>query len=1004
MKKGVLFVVLGFIHLNLFGQSIYETNSFWSSYSIRNLGVQDGMPDEEAYYVYEDNNGFLWTANINGLVRYDGIKLKQFNKGYVGGSLYEIYPSPDGGLWIPSIGEGIYKFNGDSLIQYKEELTSPNGFVKSMSLLNDSTLVLGLYGTGLAFFDGEKELKTYTKEDGLVSDEIWKIITDRKGRLWIGTNDGVSIYESGTFTNFTTENGLPFNNIRGLTEMFNGDIWVGTDKEGIVIFRDDKPYKYITTKDGLSDSDPQYFAQNPVDSSIWIAHHGGGLDRYKNGKIDNLKADDGLISNFLTFVGFTKDGTGLVASERGISVLTKKLVTVFDENTKGISTSAMVTVDQDGDGAIWLGTDGSGFFYYQEGDEKWSLIESPGTAGNYTNGYGSSNTVDNEGNIWFGTPGTGVVKVKDQRVVAKLSDEDGLLDNFSRCLAIDNEDNLWVGTNKGINVFNSSLEQVKAYTTENGLPNDFCITMISDTKGRIWYGSFGGGGALIDGDNITTFGTEEGLGSQNIFSFAEYSDGTVFIGTGGFGLSHYIDGKFYHYGRAEGIPPHSISGIVEDDNGMLWLATDSGIFKINPEELSQIRKGELEKMSYAKYALDEGLLSNKMEPANNATVKKLANGNILFASVRGAVLIDPDNAEINTESFFPYIDDFVVDEVSLGNENVRELTPDDKKIEISYSALNIQSPGKTKFRIKLDGIDEDWVYVENRNTAYYDYLPDGDYKFNVSAIGPDGQWSKKTTSIDFTVLPPFYKTWWFLGICFLGLFGSGAGGVYIRSNMKLRALNRELETQQKIQAERERISRELHDNVGSQITNLITGIEVSNLHVKKNQQDEALSLLNNLDSDARSAMTDLRETIWLLDKEKVEFGVFIDHMRGYLRRQERYLEGLKVSLDSSVNNQSVLDPGQSLNLTRIIQEALNNCRKYAEATTFSIDCTLNKNKINILIKDDGKGMDIDEELEKGNGLNNMAHRAKEMNGLFEITAEKGKGTVIKLIFEVNIPS
>ena len=1000
-KRFLLFGLLGFVHLTAFGQTIHETNTFWDSYSIRNLGMEDGMPDEEIYYIQETDDGFIWIANINGLVRYDGLSLRQFNKGYRGGSLYEIYPSGTGSLWIPSIGEGLYKFEGDSLIQFKEELPSPNGFVKSMAIMQDGNLVLGLYGSGMAIFDGEKVKKTYTTKDGLVSDEIWKIITDKSGRLWIGTNDGISIYEDGEFINFNTKNGLPFNNIRGLTEMINGDIWVGTDKEGIVIFRDDKPFKYLTKEDGLSDSDPQYFAQNPSDSSIWIAHHGGGLDRYKDGEVDNLNVDNGLVSNFLTFVGFSKDGTAFIGSETGMSVISKKIVTVFDEKTEGINSSAIATVLQDGDGAVWLGSDGSGFFNYKDG--KWGVIETPGSGKTVTNGYASSGTVGENGDAWFGTPGTGIVQVRNQKVIRKISAEDGLNDDFSRGLAFDKDQNLWVGTNKGINIFDSDFKLIKKYTTENGLPNDFCITLFTDSKGRVWYGSFGGGAALFESESIVTFDTSNGLGSQNVFSFTELSSGSILIGTGGVGLSEYDDGTIYNYRVEDGIPPHSISGMIEDEHGMLWLATDSGIFLIDPKELNEVKKGEIESISYIKYSTEDGLPSNKMEPANNATVTRLKNGDILFASVKGAVLINPKEAKIKTDNFFPYIDEFIIDDKSEDINNVRELTPEDKKIEISYSALNIKSPKKTKFRIKLDGIDEDWVYVEDRTTAFYDYLPDGSYSFNVSAIGPDGQWSEKTASMDFTVLPPFYKTWWFMTLGLLGFIAIGAGGVQIRSNMKLKVLNRELETQKKVQEERERISRELHDNVGSQITNLITGIEVSNLHIKKNQQDKALSLLDNLDSDARGAMTDLRETIWLLDKEVIEFGVFIDHLNGYLNRQKRYLNELEIKMNSTVDKSCVLEPGQSMNLTRIIQEAINNTCKYAEATEINISFSLKNKTLSVIIADNGIGMDLDENLDKGNGLKNMAYRAEEMKAMFQISSNADKGTEITLLVEIKIP-
>ncbi|HBZ38102.1 MAG TPA: hypothetical protein DEO59_06360 [Balneola sp.] len=442
---------------------------------------------------------------------------------------------------------------------------------------------------------------------------------------------------------------------------------------------------------------------------------------------------------------------------------------------------------------------------------------------------------------------------------------------------------------------------------------------------------------------------------------------------------------------------------MEDNSNTMWLATGNGITKVSLSDLNQYQNGSLSILPYHYFNKEDGLISDNLQAANNSTVEKLEDGTLLFASIDGVSAVNPEKTNFDVSTFQPYIDEIIIDEKIIETQSSFKLKPDDKKLAISYSAINFLAPNKTDFRVQLVGIDENWVNVEDRKTTYYDYLPDGDYTFKVSAIGPDGQWSDRTASISFTVLPPFYKTWWFMSLGLLGFIAIGAGGVQIRSNMKLRALNRELETQQKIQKERERISRELHDNVGSQITNLITGIEVSNLHVKKNQQDKALSLLENLDIDARGAMTDLRETIWLLDKEKVEFGIFLDHLNGYLKRQKKYLNGMEVRLNSTVDNNSILEPGQSMNLTRIIQEALNNSRKYSNATLFEIECSQKKQSLEIKISDNGNGMVVDEEVDKGNGLKNMAYRAMEMGGGFQITSDEGIGVEIHLNFEVKIP-
>ncbi len=992
IQKAIISIFLGLICLPVFGQSIVNYESYFDNYLVRTLDTEDGMPGQSVFYTFEDSDGFIWIANIDGLVRYDGLNLRNFRTGYLGGTLYEIFEDKNGDFYIPSIGQGIYRFNGDSLIQYKDELPTDNGFVKSLSLTKSGLVYLGLYGVGMSVFDGEKVVQTYTTEDGLISSEIWRIIEDSKGRLWIGTNDGLSVFENGVFTNFTTENGLPYNTIRGLTEMSNGDIWIGTDKEGIVIFRDLEPVKYIHLEDGLSGPFPQFFAEHPTDGSIWIAHHGSGLDRYYNGTIETMTKEDGLLSNYLTYVGFSKDGTVYTGHETGMSVLTKKRVRVIDDTTPGIDQPAITTVIEDGNKTIWLGSDGNGFYY--NNSNGWGVLEYPTE---YTNGYASAATIDNNGNVWMTTQGTGVVKIVGNEVALHLDSENEILDDFARGIVADDQNNIWIGTNLGISVVNQQGEIIAQYTTENGLANNFTITMMKDSKGRIWHGSFGGGVTVIDGDQITIYNTSNGINDDQVFSLFEYSNGDIFIGTIGSGFSYFDGDQLHYFGPEHGLPFGTVSGMEEDQNGYIWCATGNGIYRFHPTQLLEIIDGSRETIDFTLLTQEDGLPTNEMEPAAGQTVEKLSNGEIIFASLKGVTVINPTESTIDTDNFFPYIDDFTVDEVALDKSNLRDLTPEDSKIEISYSALNIQSPKKTKFRIQLEGIDEDWVYVENRTTAFYDYLPDGEYVFHVSAIGPDGQWNENTASLSFTVLPPFYKTWWFISLCLIGFGGIIAGGFRVYYRAKVAAINRELETQQKINSERERISRDLHDNVGSQITNLITGLEISQLHVQNDESDKAMGLLADLDADARGAMTELRETIWLMDKDEIPANVFFDHLKGYVRRQSRYLPNTKTSVIADSECNKILKPAESLNLMRIIQEALNNTKKYAEATSFTVACTQKGKQMELTITDDGKGMNLQESSNLGNGFKNMKHRASEIGATYALESTPGKGTTISLI-------
>lgn len=248
---------------------------------------------------------------------------------------------------------------------------------------------------------------------------------------------------------------------------------------------------------------------------------------------------------------------------------------------------------------------------------------------------------------------------------------------------------------------------------------------------------------------------------------------------------------------------------------------------------------------------------------------------------------------------------------------------------------------------------------------------------------------------------------WFLGaMATLFVFGLFTTGLVLRqqrikqenikreNELKIQLANAELEN--KIHQERERISKDLHDNVGAHITNLITGIEISNLHIQKDQKESAIDLLGNLDSDARNAMNELRETIWLLDKDEVTLSTFIDHVKAYLKRQERYMGSMKTSVSTSVAGQLILNPIQSLNLIRIIQESLNNSKKYSQAELYEISFTNTDDGISITLNDNGIGMDTDVRPSFGNGLRNMQSRAEEIGGEFKIKSSPDKGTEITI--------
>ncbi len=973
-------------------QTLVEYSKSISEYSIRNYGVDEGINGTQVLDLFQDDNGFLWIISTNGILKFDGLRLFPYKNENAGGSFYDMISYKEGSYLFSLFGSGIQILENDSLSTFMEgdiQLT------KTVVTDSENTIYAGSYGDGLFVIKEDSVINHITTADGLISDEIWKLFLDSNDQLWIATNNGLSILKEDEIFNFSSENGLPDFPVREVKELSDGNVWVGTNGGGITIFEDHKIVNQLTEDNGLKNNFVYSVSENKSDKSIWVGHKGdGGVTKLSENEAEIFTKSDGLISDKVNEIYFLKDGEIGIATDEGLSLLVPKKIDLLTIGNGEIYDLETVLVKQDSSENIWIGSYSDGFTVYD--GNNWQNFESPPDK---TNGYTQSATVAKNGDVWFGTQGSGIIQVRGKRIIKNISSEDGISDDYVRGLLFDDEGNFWVCTNNGIDKLNSEFKVLKSFR-DDVLPNAFCTTIIKNPGGNIWAGTFGGGVIKFEGDSVKVFDEDQGLKSNQVISLYSDTNEDIWVGTLSNGLARISSDSLVDFGFESGVPQANYAGFKEDYEGNFWMATGNGIVKSKVSYFSEYLEGKINEIPFQVFIKEDGMLSDNMQTANNSTIELLKNGDLLFASTSGVIVINPDKSDFSGTAFMPYVASITDDGVSRKLYSNLEFDPD-SKVEISFSALNFTAPYKTEFRIKLEGLDEDWIFMEERTSAYYDYLPDGDYSFLVSAKGSDGQWSDKIASLKFTILPPFYKTWWFYSLSGLLFTGCIVGFMQLRSNAQVRKLNRELQYQQKLHQEKERISRDLHDNVGSQITNLITGIEISNMHIEKGQQEEAGTLLKNLDEDARNTMTDLRETIWLLDKEKVQFYDFENHLKSYIRRQQRYFGDLQVLVKSKIDEDFILDPSQSLNLMRIIQEALNNARKYAEATNVIIAFDFKGTELVVTVNDDGKGMDIKEASSLGNGLNNMRTRAEQMETRFEIYSSKEKGTEIRLSFEVE---
>lgn len=211
-------------------------------------------------------------------------------------------------------------------------------------------------------------------------------------------------------------------------------------------------------------------------------------------------------------------------------------------------------------------------------------------------------------------------------------------------------------------------------------------------------------------------------------------------------------------------------------------------------------------------------------------------------------------------------------------------------------------------------------------------------------------------------------------------------------------LQMELDSQIRLQHERERISRDLHDNVGAQLSYIISNID----HIVETQNKDE-NRLNDVANTAKSAILNLRETIWAINNEQITVEDFYDRFKLYAANQVKNRPDLRLIFGENIVNNPILNPNQALNLFRICQEALNNALKYANAETLDIFIEANETTyFKFCLKDNGIGFDLSKNTEGTYGLKNMKARAKEMGAGFHIQSELGKGTTAEISMKYEV--
>jgi signal transduction histidine kinase/streptogramin lyase len=594
---------------------------------------------------------------------------------------------------------------------------------------------------------------------------------------------------------------------------------------------------------------------------------------------------------------------------------------------------------------------------------------------------------DQEGDLWIGDCVRGLLRLKDGRLTSYL--KMGLREDGIQALFVDSEDALWIGTSQE-GLYRLKDGKLNNYRTGNGLADNDVNYITGDHKGSLWLGTSAGISRFKHGE-FTNYQTQ-GLAAVRDICVA--ADGTLWIGTYGYGLVRFRDGKFVQITSKNGLFDDFISDILEDNRGNFWMSGNKGIFRVSEKDLTAFADGQLPSITSVSYGVQDGMQTSEANGTWNPSAWKMRDGKLWFAMIRGLVIVDPSV----TDSLPPpvVINKTVLNGRPLPAVQPVRILPGQRNLEIHYAAITFTRPRQVQFKYKLTGLDQSWVNAGTRRTAYFPDLTPGKYTFTVIAENGEGVWNTTGASLGIVVVPPYWRTWWFLSLVLLTLAMAGAGAYHLRvaSLKKATAMQEEFSRQllASQEAERQRIAAALHDSLGQSLLIIKNRADLALASREDNemaseQLDEISSAASHAVEEVRVIAHDLRP--YYLDR----FGL-TKTLQAICDQASRSC-GIPFSTDLDVID-GLFSKEAETNIYRIIQEAINNIIRHSQLTI-----RRQGREIRLRIHDNGKGFGPTpsgtvQPRAGGFDLVGLAERVRMLGGSYSIESAQGQGATLTI--------
>ena len=844
------------------------------------------------------------------------------------------------------------------------------------------------------------------------------IFNNKSGIPCLLTSDGLYKYDRAkkTFFQFSRSS------LNNKQKSFQGDprkagnyIFCGIANNDLLrvdIYDGSEKFYHLKVKEDTANDDFIFNGFYPSDDgSLWISTTAAGAFHFypATETWDQLTNDpanqNSILSNSVDLIFEGKNnvvwlnspGRGIVKAEPLKPILASYIPTVNKKSLQGTlaeNTRAIAAFDKE---QLLIGTL-HGLFLFNTSSHAFTNLVSPVDNKLFLTTQAVSNIIsDSSGNFWiadWGAPGIHLINYH-KKMVAHLIPDPAKAQTFLtiRALFIDSHNFLWAGTDGNV-IYRTSLrsfdeshpeklvfEKINgALINNNALLFNKCFAIAENAGKNIYF-------ATENGFYIFDYSTNEfkhfsnhleqpeSLSDNNIRSLCIDHSGMLWLGTANGGLNRF-DGRnssFSHFTMVDGLPDNAIYSILEDRKGFLWLGTNKGLCRFNP-----VNK------SCRNYSLKDGIQNYEF---NTNAAFKTADGDLAFGGRTGFNLFNPDSIELSSDAPPVVITSFKIFDREIPEKNELKLKYHLNSLSFQFAALSFFRNKENQYAYKLEGLDKDWIYCGDRRFTNYANLPPGEYNFRVKASNCFGVWNEAGASVKFLIDTAWWNTWWFRLALSLVITA------FILIVFRLR-----LQQKLKLQSVRNRIARDLHDEIGSNLSSIILFSEVAK-QKSTNTEPSIFPLLKKISDYTQTSQEAINDIVWMINSRNDRFENIIIRMRTLAAEMfEAKQINFNLTLDEKLNYLK-LGMDERKNFYLIYKEAINNIVKYAACNNVSISLTYKNSSIYLQIIDDGIGFDL-KDKSKGNGLLNMQKRAEMLNGKLTLHAERGKGTSLELVLKI----